>query len=146
MRAATDRPNPKAGIGLATWSPDGAFLATRCDDRPHIMWIWDSAKLELASVLIQAAPIRAAEWAPVPQQQPHSGSSSNNHRLAVACGSGRVYFWTPNGASCAHVPVQGMKVTCLKWCADGSALMVVGRDTFVCAHLTLAGGYGSIAA
>jgi len=134
-RVVTDRPNPRAGIGIATWSPDGAFLATRCDDRPNIMWIWDSAKLELASVLIQAAPIRAAEWAP-----------SQTHQLAVACASGRVYFWTPNGASCAHVPVQGMKVTSLKWCTDGSALMVAGRDTFVCAHLTLAGGFGSIAA
>jgi WD40 repeat protein len=137
VRAAVDRPNPKAGVGISTWSPDGAYLATRCDDRPNIMWIWDSAKLELASVLIQAAPIRAAEWSP-----------SLPHRLALACASGRVYFWTPNGASCAHVPVQGMKVTSLKWGADGSALMVAGRDTFVCAHLTLeAGGYmGSIAA
>jgi WD40 repeat protein len=135
VRAGTDRPNPKAGVGIATWSPDGAFLATRCDDRPNIMWIWDSAKLELASVLIQSAPIRAAEWAPT---QPH--------RLAVACTSGRVYFWTPNGASCAHVPVQGMKVTSLKWGADGSALMVAGREMFVCAYLTLAGGYGGLAA
>jgi hypothetical protein len=134
-RAAIDRPNPKAGIGIATWSLDGAFLATRCDDRPNIMWIWDSAKLELASVLIQAAPIRVAEWAPT---QPH--------RLAVACASGRLYFWTPNGASCAHVPVQGMKVTALKWCEDGSAVMVAGRDTFVCAYLTLAGGFGGTAA
>lgn len=134
-RAATDRPSPKIGVSIAIWSPDGAFLATRCDDRPNIMWVWDSSKLELASVLIQAAPIRAAEWAP-----------SQPHRLAVACASGRVYFWTPNGASCAHVPVQGMKVTSLKWCADGSALMVAGRDTFVCAHLTLAGGFGGIAA
>jgi WD40 repeat protein len=134
-RPATDRPNPKAGIGIATWSPDGTFLATRCDDRPNVMWIWDSSKLELASVLIQTAPIRAAEWAP-----------SQTHRLAVACASGRVYFWTPNGASCAHVPVQEMKVTSLNWCADGTSLMVAGRDTFVCAHLTLAGGFGSIAA
>lgn len=131
VRPPTDRPNPKTGISLAVWSPDGTFLATRCDDRPNVVWIWDATKLELASVLVQAAAVKSAEWAP----SLRSGSGPEGNRLALVCGTGRVYFWSPRGAHCSKIPVQGMKALAVKWRPDGGALMVASKDALVCAYL-----------
>ena len=124
-----DRPNPKMGVGLVAWSSDGTYLATRCDDRPNILWIWDSAKLKLASVLVQTTNIKSMEWSPS-----FDGGAGLN-KLAVVCGSGRVYFWTPEGASCVKVPVQNFKAASLSWCPGGKALMVGSKDTMVVAYM-----------
>ena len=125
VRPPTDRPNPKLGIGLATWSANGYYLATRSDDRPNLLWIWDSSKLELASVVEFVAGVRAAAWAP----------GAGIPRLAVVCGTGKVYFWMPEGVSSVHVPVEGgMRATSVQWCRGGEALMVASKDTLVCAY------------
>lgn len=123
-RPPADRANPKMGIGVAVWSGDGALLATRCDARPNVMWIWDSATLELAAVMTLASPVKAAAWDP-----------SGGRRLVMACGSRRLYVWTPEGASCVQIPVSGVKSMGLAWSEDGSALMVIGKDAFCCCYV-----------
>jgi len=122
-RPATDRPNPKLGIGIAAWGLDGSLLASRCDARPNSVWIWDTALLELSTVITFTAPVKSLEWDP-----------SGRNRLVAACGSGRFYMWTPEGVSA--VPVPGVKVLNLKWAADGSALMVVGKDVFCFVYMS----------
>ena len=131
VKPPADRPNPKTGISLVIWSPDGTFLATKCDDRPNVIWIWDSTKLELASVLVQTSAVRSAEWIPARS----TGNGREGNRLALVCGSGRVYFWSPAGAYSSQIPVPGFKATAVRWRADGNALMVASKDSMVCAYL-----------
>lgn len=121
-RPPLDRPNPKMGIGISSWSADGAYLATRCDARPHVLWIWDSSRLELASVVQLTAPIKTAEWDP-----------SGRPRLVVGCGSRQLYLWTPTGVA-VEKALPGTKILSLAWNRDGSALLAIGKDSYCIAH------------
>jgi hypothetical protein len=124
-RPPVDRPNPRMGVSLAAWSPDGAFVATRCDAAPAVAWVWDSGRLELAAALVHAGPVRALAWEPAAEGRP---------RLAVAAGAGRLHLWTPAGASCVRIPVPGFKALGLRWNEDGSALLIAGKEAFCCAY------------
>jgi hypothetical protein len=54
--------------GWAKWSPDSQFLATRNDNMPGAVWVWDMAAMELCAVLCHAAPVLDAAWAPQASQ------------------------------------------------------------------------------
>jgi WD40 repeat protein len=87
------------------WSPDGAFLATRSDAAAGVVWVWDVARMSLAAVLQHAGSVCELAWNP----KPDGGSA----QLAVISGSPSVYFWTPGGATCVQIPVQGFQVRML---------------------------------
>ena len=125
-RAPVDRPNPKIGIGMAKWSCNGLYIAVRCDERPNVLWIWDVSTLSLASVLIHIDTVRSFDW---------DSSLKECPRLAVVCGSKRVYFWSPNGASSVQIPMQGMSALNVEWLKDGSGVALVGKDSTCFAYL-----------
>lgn len=50
--------------GTVSWSPDGQYLATVNDNMPGAVWVWELATMELCSVVMTMAPVRAAKWAP----------------------------------------------------------------------------------
>jgi WD40 repeat protein len=70
-------------------------MASKCDNMPSTLWIWDMTTLELASVLIHTSPVKSFKFSP----------SSND--LYVVTGSGRVYTWAPQGASVIELPQSG---------------------------------------
>uniref|UniRef100_A0A1D1YZT6 WD repeat-containing protein WRAP73 n=1 Tax=Anthurium amnicola TaxID=1678845 RepID=A0A1D1YZT6_9ARAE len=118
-----DRPNPKQGIGLLSWSNDSQYLFSRNDNMPTILWIWDIRHLQLAAVLVQKDPIRAAAWDPT------------GPRLFLCTGSSHLYMWSPTGACSVGVPLPNFAVFDLKWNLDGSCLLLKDRDSFCCAAL-----------
>jgi WD40 repeat protein len=124
-RPPLDKPNPRMGVGLAEWSPDGSCLATRADASPAAAWVWDSASLQLAAVLLHATPVRALAWDPAPGAR----------RLALAAGEGRLHLWAPGGASCVRVPVPGLRAGALRWAPGGGALLVADKESFCIAYL-----------
>nr|KJB51377.1 hypothetical protein B456_008G214300 [Gossypium raimondii] len=65
QKPPADKPNPKQGIGLLSWSNDSQYICTRNDSMPTALWIWDIRHLELAAILVQKDPIRAAAWDPI---------------------------------------------------------------------------------
>ena len=85
MRPNPDVPNPKVGVGLLAWSHGGRFLATRNDNMPRTLWVWDGEKLLLHSVLVHQGGVRAAAWNP------------SRQLLAIATGSAKVFMWSPEG-------------------------------------------------
>ena len=86
------------------------------------VWIWDTATLELASLLLQARPVRAASWCPA------------TNRLVVCTGEPKLFLWTPDGASCVHIPLPGFRASGLVWHSEGSSLVLTARDAFCCAY------------
>lgn len=120
-----DKPNPKQGIGLLSWSYDSQYICTRNDSMPMVLWVWDMCQLELAAILVQKDPIRTAAWDP------------SNTRLVFCTGSSRLYMWTPSGAYCVSVPLPQFSVTDLKWNSDGSSLLVKDKDSFCLAAVPL---------
>lgn len=120
-RPPTDKPNPKLGVGSVAWSHDGSYIATRCDSMPTAVWVWETSRLELASLLLQARPVRSAQWCPA------------SNRLVVSTGDSKLYLWTPEGASCVHIPLPGFRAAGLAWHPGGESLVLTARDAFCCA-------------
>ncbi|CAH9098054.1 unnamed protein product [Cuscuta europaea] len=125
QKPAVDKPNPKQGIGLMSWSNDSEYICTRNDSMPAVLWIWDVQRLELATILIQKDPIRAVAWDP------------SSTRLVLCTGSPHLYMWTPSGAYCINVPLPQFSVMDLKWNSDGSCLFVKDKEQFCCAALPI---------
>lgn len=125
QKPPADKPNPKQGIGLMLWSSDSQYICTRNDSMPTVLWVWDVQHLELAAILIQKDPIRAAAWDPACP------------RLLLSTGSSNLYMWTPSGAYCINVPFPHFSVLDLKWNSDGSCLLLKDKESFCCAAVPL---------
>uniref|UniRef100_A0A8C5XSD7 WD repeat containing, antisense to TP73 n=1 Tax=Microcebus murinus TaxID=30608 RepID=A0A8C5XSD7_MICMU len=102
LKPLADRANPKIGVGMLAFSPDSYFLATRNDNVPNAVWVWDMQKLRLFVVLEQLSPVRSFQWDP---QQP---------RLAICTGGSKVYLWSPAGCVSVQVPGEGDDIYTLK--------------------------------
>lgn len=111
--------------GLLSWSNGSQYICTRNDSMPTTLWIWDIRHLELAAILVQKDPIKAAAWDPTCT------------RLVVCTASTHLYMWTPSGAYCVHVPLPHFAVTDLKWNSDGSCLLLKDKESFCCAAVPL---------
>ncbi|KAM4871817.1 WD repeat-containing protein WRAP73 [Thomomys bottae] len=119
LKPLADRANPRMGIGMLAFSPDSYFLATRNDNIPNAVWVWDIRRLRLFVVLEQLAPVRAFQWDP---QQP---------RLALCTGSSKVYLWSPAGCVSVQVPGEGdFPVLSLCWHLSGDSLALLSKDHF----------------
>ncbi|XP_010275400.1 PREDICTED: WD repeat-containing protein WRAP73 isoform X2 [Nelumbo nucifera] len=125
QKPPVDKPNPKQGIGLLSWSTDSQHLFTRNDNMPTVLWIWDIRHLELAAILVQKEPIRAAAWDPTCA------------RLVLCTGSSHLYMWTPSGAYCVNIPLPQLNITDLKWNSDGSCLLLKDKEMFCCASVLM---------
>lgn len=123
IRPDPNQPNPRMGVGLMAWSPDSRFLATRNDNMPNVAWVWDTARLRLASVVIHKAPVRALQWHPT------------RDTLAISTGSARIYFWAPTGASWVDVPAERFIVRTIRWSPGGGALLLCSQDRMCCCYV-----------
>jgi hypothetical protein len=108
-----------------SWSKDSRYIYTRNDSMPTALWIWDIHHLELAAILVQKDPIRAAAWDPTCP------------RLVLCTGSSHLYMWTPSGAYCVSNPLPQFNINDLKWNSDGSCLLLKDKDSFCCAAVSL---------
>jgi len=124
VRPTPEKPNPRMGVGLATWSAGGRFLATRDDGAPRALWVWDGASLGLHSLLLQAHAVRAAAWHPTRQL------------LALCTGIGAVVLWSPRGCQTVPLPEgRSFRVCGLAWGGGGDALLLLDKDRFTLAHV-----------
>lgn len=114
-----EKPNPKLGVGTITFSPDSKYVATRNDNMPNAVWIWDVANLRLSVLLLQASPVREFKWDPI---QP---------RLALCTSNNKLYLWSPGGCVSVTVPVEAsFTVQRLSWHQSGKSLALVGATHF----------------
>ncbi|KAF6176735.1 hypothetical protein GIB67_031546 [Kingdonia uniflora] len=125
QKPPADKPNPKQGIGLLSWSKDSQYLFTRNDSMPTVLWIWNSRYLELATILVQKEAICAAAWDPT------------SPRLVLCTGSSHLYMWTPSGAYCFSISLSQFSIMDLKWNSDGSYLFLKDHESFYCAAVPM---------
>ncbi|XP_059685989.1 WD repeat-containing protein WRAP73 isoform X2 [Gavia stellata] len=124
IKPVADRANPKMGIGMLAFSPDNCFLATKNDNIPNAVWIWDIQKLKLFVVLEQLCAIQSFQWDP---RQP---------RLAVCTGNSKVYLWSPAGCVSVQVPVEGdFQIVSLSWHSSGDSMALLSKDSFCVCYL-----------
>jgi len=125
-RPNPDKAHPKLGVGHLEWSAGGRFLATRNDNMPRALWVWDGATLLLHSVLLQVGHVRAAAWHPTQQL------------LALCTGASKLFMWSPRGCRTAPLPVaHELAVSEVQWNASGDALLLLDADRFCVCFVTL---------
>ena len=119
-----EKPHPKLGVGTVLFSPDCKYMATKNDNMPNAVWIWDVVQLRLAVLLLQVNPVREIAWDP--QQA----------RLAVCTGNGKLYLWSLAG--CVSVTVPGetnFTVQKLLWHPNGKSLALISSTHFCLCYL-----------
>merc|ERR1712240_727974 len=98
----------KVGVGLLEWSSCGRYMATRCDNLPSVLWVWDLERVRLAALMVQREQIKGAKWDPLLP------------RLAAVTGGGSLYLWTPPGT--ALLQFEMLLPSCFRSCNCKSAL------------------------
>lgn len=64
----------------------------------------------------------------------HVGEQSAGSSPCHPCaGDSKLYLWTPEGASCVHIPLPGFRAAGLAWHPGGESLVLTARDAFCCA-------------
>lgn len=118
IKVPNDKPNPQMGVGLMGWSFDGQFLATRNDNMPNTVWIWEMQTLSLKVILQHLQQIKYFSWSPT------------TNDLAICTGIGKIYFWSNEGASICDVPFEGrnFNVWTLDWSKNGSFLILSDKN------------------
>ncbi|KAI0460440.1 hypothetical protein F5B21DRAFT_8025 [Xylaria acuta] len=80
-------PDERHGCNLAKFDSSSTLLASRLEDAPSTVWIWDVPTSELRAVLMYHASVTKVEWHP-----------SQSELLLVRCegeGSSLVFVWDP---------------------------------------------------
>uniref|UniRef100_A0A8C9VVA3 WD repeat containing, antisense to TP73 n=1 Tax=Scleropages formosus TaxID=113540 RepID=A0A8C9VVA3_SCLFO len=112
-----DRANPKIGVSTMAFSSDSRYLATKNDNMPNNVWVWDMQRLCLLAVLEQRAPVRCFQWDP------------RRPRLALCTGSTKVFLWSPGGCLSVQVPAEGsFQVLSLSWHCGGDSLILLSKE------------------
>lgn len=122
---ATNKANPKLGVGLLTFSYDNKYMVTRNDNMPCVVWIWDVRKISLCAVLIQTHPVKSVLWDP------------SRPRLVLCTSNDKLYMWSPQGCLAVEVPVEGtFPIHNLAWHPDGDAILLIGKEQMSVCFLT----------
>ena len=119
-----EKPNPKLGVGTVLFSPDSRYMATKNDNMPNAVWIWDAHQLRLAVLLLQLNPVREFSWDPI------------KSRLAVCTGNGKLYLWSFAGCVSVTVPAEtNFTVQKLAWHPLGNSIALIGATHFCVCYL-----------
>lgn len=112
------------GVSLISWSYDSKYIASKNDNTPNCVWIWDLSTLSLSVVLIHLEPVKSLDW-----------SSKSNH-LVIATNKPRIFIWSINGASVCDIPLerQDFNVNKVKWNPDGKSILVLDRSNLLVAY------------
>ena len=118
IKVSSDKPNPQMGVGAMEWSRDGQFLATRNDNMPNTVWIWEIVTLSLKALLVHLQPVKTLAWCP------------RNNDLAICTGNGKIFFWSTEGASVCDVPYEGrnFNVFNMEWSLNGGYLLLFDKS------------------
>ncbi|CEI95195.1 hypothetical protein RMCBS344292_09389 [Rhizopus microsporus] len=81
LRLDYNQPNPKVGIGVCQFSKDGNYLASRNDNIPTALWIWDVNRLICRYIVLFRNTIKQILWNP-----------RENGILAIVCGDENIHF------------------------------------------------------
>ncbi|KAJ1558724.1 WD repeat-containing protein wrap73, partial [Nowakowskiella sp. JEL0078] len=121
IRSDHEKPNPKMGVGICKFNSIGSRIATRNDNMPNCLWIWDILNLRQSCFIQQLLPIKVIEWNPIEPEL-----------LAFSCSNGSVYLWGGDDYGCEafEIPAVNFTVMSFRWNSDGKSIVLMDKDKF----------------
>ena len=109
-----DKPNPPVGVSIMAWSHDSKYLATKNDNTPNCVWIWDMIALRLHILLVHFGPVKHMAWSP------------KTTHLVFCTGTPRIFIWSLGGASVCDIPLEtsDFGVNKVKWNPNGKSILL----------------------
>ncbi|OIW33584.1 WD40 repeat-like protein [Coniochaeta ligniaria NRRL 30616] len=87
-RTTKDNSDPKTGVSSVFFDASSGLIATRLDDAPSTVWIWDIQASELRAVLLFHSEVQSVKWHP-----------TSRETLLIRCDgdlyNGIVFVWDP---------------------------------------------------
>ena len=118
---ASDK-NPKIGIGKMAFSYDNFFLATKNDNMPNILFIWDLNQMNLLTVLIQLNEISYFQWA------------KNQNILFISTNNNKLYYFTLDSCKILKLAPDFQNKS-LIFSGDGKKMMVKDINNFIMVNI-----------
>lgn len=144
-QTAVGAEKPRRTVSSMAWSPDDRYLATKMEQAPTVLWIWDTGRLAPKALLVHRAPIRSFVWSDSCQAGASRQPGGSSARLAIATADwGPIFLWSPDGATVAHCDIAKVGPTSascrLEWTRDGEKLLLQDTDMGCVCYLRTSGG------
>ncbi|KAI7901295.1 uncharacterized protein BX663DRAFT_514043 [Cokeromyces recurvatus] len=124
-KTAYEEINPRIGIGLCQFSPDGLYLFSKSDIMPNVIWIWQIKSLKCLHIILFRKTIKQVCWNP-----------SRKHLLTIISGDEHVHFIQPlienDGIDISpqKIPMTDFLVKKMKWDSNGNSLLLMDHELF----------------
>ncbi|KAM3131974.1 hypothetical protein pb186bvf_015858 [Paramecium bursaria] len=107
-------------VSLMEWSHNDEFLATKCENYPTIIFVWQISTLFLKYVLIHLTPVKSFKWSKV------------QTTLAIATGQSRVLFWNPEQSGICELPFDTkFNVQKVEWSLDQQSILLCDKNDLI---------------
>jgi hypothetical protein len=125
LKYSIDKPNPPVGISEMTWSFDSNFLATKNDNFPNVLFVWQISSLSLHTIIFQIRPIKHFSWSPT------------EHILLIATENNKLYSFTLNNVYVIELVTDlnlNLMINKISWNSDGKSFTVGDGKSLVIGH------------
>ena len=114
--------SPKIGISKMAFSFDNIFLATKNDNMPNIVFIWDLNQMNLQTVLIHLNEVIYFQWA------------KNQNILFISANNNKLYYFSLDTFSILQLAPDFQNKS-LIFSSNGKKLMVKDTNNFIMVNI-----------
>jgi hypothetical protein len=117
-----DKPFPMIGIQEMSWSFDSNFLATKNDNMPHTLFVWQVSTLSLHTVILQNRPIKSFSWSPT------------DHILLICTENSKLYSFTLTNVYVVELVTDinlNLNINRISWNPDGRVFTVSDNKNLI---------------
>ena len=113
---------PKIGVGKMAFSYDNNFLATKNDNMPNILFIWDLNIMSLQTVLIHLNEISCFEW------------MKTKNILFISTNNNKLYYFTLDSCKILQLPNDFQNKSFII-SNDGQKMMLKDNNYFITVNI-----------
>ena len=113
---------PKIGIGKMAFSYDNNFLATKNENMPNVLFIWDLNLMNLKTVLIHLNEVTYFKW------------SKNKNMLFISTNNNKLYYFTLDSCKILEL-AKDFHNKSLTFSYDGRKMIVKDFNSFIVVNI-----------
>jgi WD40 repeat protein len=113
---------PKVGVSVVRWSYDGRYMATKNENMPRVLWVWDVSVGGLQTVIVLDDAVRCMAWSPT------------DDLLCFSTGGEQLYEWTPESVDAIQVDDLPQILT-IQFTADGASVVLCSAKAWTCINI-----------